>query len=195
MLIKIVPAVVLLVVTVIGFTYDSLLRDMDQAGKAYSQGDPEAALTRYEKIEQRLGSLGALRLIPVKDRKNLILNQARLLYALGRYDDALERINRESEISGGSNNDGRFLVLKGEIALRKAMKNYSESPQKDSRLLEEALHAAEDSLRDSLRLNPNDWDAKYSFEHVNFVRNLMNQNQQGQIKIMMEHVRTEDRGS
>ena len=54
MLIKIVPAVVLLVVTVIGFTYDSLLRDMDQAGKAYSQGDPEAALTRYEKIQQDL---------------------------------------------------------------------------------------------------------------------------------------------
>src|SRR5256886_1650155 len=192
MLIKIVPAVVLLVVTVIGFTYDSLLRDMDQAGKAYSQGDPEAALTRYEKIEQRLGSLGALRLIPVKDRRNLILNQARLLYALGRYDDALERINRETEIGGGSNNDGRFLRLKGEIAFRKAMKNYRESPQKDPRLLEEALHAAEDSMRDSLRLNPSDWDAKYNFEYVNFVRNLMNQDQQGKIKILMENVRIEE---
>ena len=191
MLIKIVPAVVLLVVTVIGFTYDSLLRDMDQAAKAYSQGDPEAALTRYEKIEQRLGSLGALRLIPVKDRRNLILNQARLLYALGRYDDALERINRETEIGGGSNNDGRFLLLKGEIAFRKAMKNYRESPQKDSRLLEEALHAAEDSMRDSLRLNPSDWDGKYNFEYVNFVRNLMNQNQQGKIKILMENVRVQ----
>ena len=191
MLIKIVAAAVLLVFTIIGFTYDSLLRGMDQAAKEYSQGDPEAALARYEKIEQRLGSLGALRLIPVKDRKNLILNQARLLYALGRYDDASERINRESEISGGSNNDGRFLVLKGEIAFRKAMKNYRESPQKDSRLLEEALHAAEDSLRDSLRLNPNDWDAKYNFEYVNFVRNLMNQNQQGKIKILMENVRVE----
>src|SRR5439155_7807049 len=191
MLIKIVPAVVLLVVTVIGFTYDSLLRDMDQAGKAYSQGDPEAALTRYEKIEQRLGSLGALRLIPVKDRRNLILNQARLLYALGRYDDALERINRETEIGGGSNNDGRVLLLKGEIAFRKAMKNHRESPQKDSRLLEEALQAAEGSMLDSLRLNPSDWDGKYNFEYVNFVRNLMNQNQQGKIKILMENVRVE----
>ena len=191
MLIKIVAAAVLLIVTLIGLTYDSLLRDMDQAAIEYGQGDPEAALARYEKIQHRLESMGALRLIPAKDRRNLILNQARLLYALGRYDEALDRINRESEIGGGSNSDGRFLLLKGEITFRKAMKNYRESIKKDSRLLEEALHAAEDSLRDSLRLNPNDWDAKYDFEYVNFVRNLMNHDQQGKIKILMENVRVE----
>ena len=39
--------------------------------------------------------------------------------------------------------------------------------------------------------DPNDWDAKYNFEYVNFVRNLMNQDQQGKIKILMENVRVE----
>src|SRR5207245_7057262 len=184
-------AIALLIVTAIGLSYGSLLRGMDQAAEDYSQGDPEAALKRYENIEQRLRSVGALRVIPAKDRRNLIFNQARLLYALGRYDDALDRINRESEIGGGSNSDGRLLLLKGEITFRKAMKNYRESIKKDSRLLEEALHAAEDSLRDSLRLNPNDWDAKYDFEYVNFVRNLMNHDQQGKIKILMDNVRVE----
>ena len=192
MLIKISTAIVLLLITLIGFTYDSLLRDMDQAAKEYNQGDLEAALARYDKIEQRLRSIGALRVIPVRDRRNLILNQARLLYALGRYDEALERMDRETELGGTSTNDGRFLLLKGEIAFRKATKNYRESPKKDARLLEEALHAAEDSLRDSLRLNPNDWDAKYNFEYVNFVRNLMNRDQQGKIKILMENVRVEE---
>ena len=189
---KIFAAMVLLAMTLIGLIYGSLLREMDQAAEDYSQGDPEAALARYQKIEQRLRSMGALRIIPVRDRRNLILNQARLLYALGRYDDALERMDREAEISGTSNNDGRFLLLKGEIAFRKATKNYRESVKKDSRLLEEALHAAEDSLRDSLRLSPNDWDAKYNFEYVNFVRRLMNQDQQGKIKILMENVRVEE---
>lgn len=189
---KIFAAIVLLIVTVIGLSYGSLLRGMDQAAEEYSQGDPEAALKRYESIEQRLRSMGALRLIPVKDRRNLILNQARLLYALGRYDEAQERMDRETEIAGTTNNDGRFLLLKGEIAFRKSMKNYRESVRKDERLLEEALHVAEDALRDSLRLNPNDWDAKYNFEYVSYIRNLMNQDQQGKMKILMENVRVEE---
>ena len=193
MLIKICAVIALLTLTFIGLTYGSLLRDMDRAAQDYNQGDPEAALKQYEKIEQRLRSLSALRIIPVTDRRNLILNQARLLYALGRYDDALECMDREMEIGGGtSNNDGKFLLLKGEIAFRKAHKNYRESAKPDSRLLEEALHAAEDSLRDSLRFSPNDWDAKYNFEYVNFARNLMNQGQQGRIKILMENVRVEE---
>ncbi len=190
---KIFAAIVLLIVTVIGLSYGSLLRDMDQAAEEYSRGDADAALKRYDSIDQRLRSIGALRAIPVKDRRNLILNQTRLLYALGRYDDAQERMDREAEIAGAtSNNDGRFLLLKGEIAFRKAFKNYRESTKKDPRLLEEALRAAEDNLRDSLRLSPNDWDAKYNFEYVNYIRNLMNQDQPGKIKILMENVRVKE---
>ena len=190
---KIFAAIVLLIVTVIGLSYGSLLRDMDQAAEEYSRGEADAALKRYDSIDQRLRSIGALRAIPVKDRRNLILNQTRLLYALGRYDDAQERMDREAEIAGAtSNNDGRFLLLKGEIAFRKAFKNYRESTKKDPRLLEEALRAAEDNLRDSLRLSPNDWDAKYNFEYVNYIRNLMNQDQQGKIKILMENVRVKE---
>jgi tetratricopeptide (TPR) repeat protein len=136
--------------------------------------------------------MGALRVIPVKDRQNLILNQARLLYALGRYADAEERMDKEAEIAGTSSSDGRFLLLKGEIAFRKAIKNYRESTKKDPRLLEDALHSTEDTLRDSLRLNPNDWDAKYNFEYVNYVRSLMDKDQQGRIKILMENVRVEE---
>jgi tetratricopeptide (TPR) repeat protein len=189
---KVFAAFALLAVTVVGLSYGSLLRDMNRAAEEYSQGDPDAALKRYEGIEQRLRSVGALRLILVKDRQNLILNEARLLYALGRYDDAMERIDRETEIGSTSKNDGRFLLLKGEIIFRKAMKNYRESTKKDQRLLEEALHGAEDTLRESLRLNPNDWDAKYNFEYINYVRNLMKQDQQGKIKILMENVRVEE---
>ena len=59
---KIFAAVVLLTVTVIGLSYGSLLRGMDQAAEKYSRGDVEAALKRYESIEQRLRSLDALRL-------------------------------------------------------------------------------------------------------------------------------------
>jgi len=192
MFIKIVAAIGLLTLTLVGLTSASVLRDMDRAAEQYNQGDIEGALKQYENIELRLRSLGSLRLIPAKERRNLLLNQARLLYALGRYDDAEDRMDREAEISGSSNGDSRFLLLKGEIAFRKATKNYRESAKQDTRLLEEALHAAEDSLRESLRLNPNDWDAKYNFEYINFVRNLMNQNQQGKIKILMENVRVEE---
>src|SRR5206468_3492318 len=109
---KIFAAIALLIVMVVGLGYGSLLRGLDQAMGAYNQGDPDAALPRYDATEPRL--------------------------------------------------------------------------------LEEALHAAEDTLRDSLHLNPNDWDAKYNFEYVNYIRSLMNQDQQGKIKILMENVRVEE---
>jgi tetratricopeptide (TPR) repeat protein len=161
---------------------------MDDAAQEYSRGSAETALTRYESIEKRLRSVGALRLIPAQDRRNLILNQARLLYALGRYDDAVAAIDREVEISGTTNNDARFLLLKGEIAYREAIKNHRESAEKDTRLLEDGLHAAEENLRDSLRLSPNDWDAKYNLEYVNYLRNLLSQSPQGEMKLLMEKV-------
>jgi tetratricopeptide (TPR) repeat protein len=188
---KIFAAIVLLIVTVIGLSYGSLLRSMNQAAEDYSRGDVEAALKRYGSIEQRLRSTGTLRLLPAEDRRNLILNQARLLYALGRYDEAQEAMDRESEIAGATNNDARFLLLKGEIAFRKAVKNYRDSYEKDTRILEEALRTAEDNLRDSLRLSPNDWDAKYNFEYVNYIRNILNGSQQAQMNILMDKLRTE----
>ena len=189
---KIIAAIVLVIVMVFAIVYGSLLRAMDQAAEQYTKGDPEAALKSYDAVEQRVRSLGAIRLIPAKDRQNLFLNQARLLYALGRYDDAKERLDHEAEISGNSSNDSRFLLLKGQIAFRAGMKNYRDSTKRDVRLLEEALQVAEDTFRDSLRFNPNDWDAKYDYEYINYLRNLMNQDQKGQIKILMENVRLED---
>src|ERR1039458_8013525 len=93
---KIFAALVLLILAVIGLAYGSLLRHMDQAAEDYNRGDVEGALKRYESIERRLRSWGSIRLIPARDRRNLILNEAQLLYALGRYDDALERAEREN---------------------------------------------------------------------------------------------------
>ena len=188
---KIFAAFFLLIAALAGLTYGSLLRDMDRAAEEYKEGDLQAALERYEKVEQRLRSIGAFAILGEKDRRNLVLNQARLLYALGRYDNARERVDRDAEISGASNIDARFLLLKGEITFRKAMKNYRESTKPDQRVLEDALHSAEDMFRESLRLDPTDWDAKYDFEYITYVRNLMNQGPQGKIKLLMENVRVE----
>jgi tetratricopeptide (TPR) repeat protein len=189
---KVFAAIILLIVTVIGLSYGSLLRGMDQAADEYSRGDAEAALSLYEGIDQRLTSIGALRAIPAKDRRNLILNQARLLYELGRYDDALGQMDRETEITGTTSDDGRFLLLKGQIAFRKAVMNYREADQTDPQLLDESFRGAEDNLRDSLRLSPNDWDAKYNFEFVNYIRNLLKQNQPVRLRLLMENVRVKE---
>jgi tetratricopeptide (TPR) repeat protein len=178
-------------VAIIGLAYGSLLKGMDSAASDFARGDNEGALKKYEAVESRVRAMGAIRIIPTADRRNLILNEARLLYAQGKYDDAMERMERENEISGNTT-DGRFLLLRGEIAFRKAVKNYRESAKKDPRVLEEALRGAEDNLRDSLRLIPDSWDAKYNFEFVNYIRNLMNQDEQGKIKILMENVRVKE---
>src|SRR5438034_9201590 len=64
---KIIAAIVLVIVMVFTILYGSLLRAMDQAAEQYTKGDPEAALKSYDAVEQRIRSLGAIRIIPEQD--------------------------------------------------------------------------------------------------------------------------------
>ena len=182
---KLAGGVALAVVAYVGLQYGALLSDMDRAAGLYNRGDIDGALSAYERIEERIRAYGLIRLMPARDRQNLFLNQARLLYALQQYDDALERLAKEDEISGVSP-DGRFLLLRGNIAYRRARMNYEESPKKDVRLLEEDLLSAEDTLRESLLLNPNDWDAKYNFEFVTQLRKSLATKDEGKVKLLQE---------
>jgi len=162
-----------------------MLKDMDLAASQYSQGDMDAALKTYVDVEGRIRTYGAMRLIPARDRQNLFLNQARLLYSQKKYDEAAEKLEKEDEITG-TTTDGRFYLLRGEIGFRKAILNYQQSAKKDVSLLEENLLGAEDSLREALRLNPNDWDAKYNFEFVNGVRKALAASGQEKVKLLEE---------
>jgi tetratricopeptide (TPR) repeat protein len=158
---------------------------MDAAAALYSQGDIEGALQTYDAVEARLRSFGAIRVIPMRDRQNLFLNQARLLYAQKKYDDAADRLEKEDEITGTAT-DGRFYLLRGEIGFRRAIDNYQQSAKKDVSLLEENLLGAEDSLRESLRLTPENWDSKYNFEFVNMVRKSLAAGDQEKVKLLEE---------
>ena len=171
----------LLIVSLIGVEYASLLRGMSLAAQDSSQGDPESALKRYDDMERRLRFLGAMRLIPGEDRRILFLDQAQSLYAMGRYDDALERLERESQFSGVA--DSRFSLLRGEIAFRKATQN-ARAAGDDPQILEDALSASQDDLRQSLREDPNSWDAKYDFEYVNYVKNELEKDQKESMKLL-----------
>jgi tetratricopeptide (TPR) repeat protein len=182
---KIVAGVVLAIIAFFGLQYWSMLQEMDQAVADYRQGDMESALKRYEDVEAKLRTYGAMRIIPARDRQNLILNQARLLYAMKRYEDAAERMEKEDEITGVTT-DGRFFLLRGNIGFRRAVTNYQQSTKKDANLLEENLLGAEDSLRESLRLSPTDWDAKYNFEYINYIRKMLTSKDSGKVKLLME---------
>ena len=162
---------------------------MHQAADDYRQGDTETALGRYQNVERKVRGVGMLRFIPARDRQNLLLTQARLLYDLDRFEEAAEQLEKENEVAGLTT-DGRFFLLRGDISFRIAVSNYRESERKDAKVLEDAFRSAEDNLRDSLRLAPDDWDAKFNYEFINYVRRMMNQNQdEEKIKILMENVR------
>jgi tetratricopeptide (TPR) repeat protein len=182
---KIVAGVILAVIAYFGLQYGAMLKDMDAAASQYSAGNIEGALKTYENVEARLRRYGAMRLIPQNDRESLFLNQARLLYAMKRYDDAAERLEREDEITGMTA-DGRFYLLRGEISFRRAFDSYEQSTKKDVNLLEENLQAAEDILRESLRLAPVDWDAKYNFEYVDMVRKSLTGTGEGKVKFLQQ---------
>jgi tetratricopeptide (TPR) repeat protein len=182
---KIIAGVVLALIAYVGLQYGSALKAMDAAAAQYSQGDIEGALKTYEDVEAKIRGFGAIRVIPMRDRQNLFLNQARLLYAQKKYDDAAERLEKEDEITG-TTTDGRFYLLRGEIGFRRAITNYQQSAKKDVALLEENLLGAEDSLRESLRLTPENWDSKFNFEFVNMVRKSLASDGQEKVKLLEE---------
>lgn len=153
---------VLAVVAYLGLQYGAVLNEMDRAASLYSQGDIEGALETYEGAEQRIRTYRAIRIIPARDRQNLFLNQARLLYALKKYDEADDRLSKEDRISGVIA-EGRFLLLRGNIAFRRAVLEYEQSAPKvrttispgvDVSVLEQSLLGSEDNFRESLRITP-----------------------------------------
>jgi len=180
-IIKFSVGILLLIVSLVGVEYASLLRAMNLAGGDFNRADPESALKRYDDIDRRLRSFGAMRFIPGEDRRILFLDEARSLYALGRYDEALERIERESQFSGVA--DSRFSLLRGEITFRKATQN-ARAAGDDPQVLEDALSAAQDDLRQSLREEPNRWDAKYDFEYVDYIKSELEKDQKEGMKLL-----------
>jgi tetratricopeptide (TPR) repeat protein len=136
-----------------------------------------------------------MRLIPGRDRQALLLNQARLLYALSRYDEAVERLQREDDISGVAT-DGRFFLLRGNITFQRALEEYRKPAgtpvvtpaglAESLNLLRDGLIRAEESYRESLRLNPNDWDAKYNYEYVDKMQKDLATSVEEHIKILEE---------
>jgi tetratricopeptide (TPR) repeat protein len=186
---------VLAVVAYAGLQYHAMLRGMDRAAALYGEGNLEAALQVYEGVESRLRAHGAMRLIPGRDRQALLLNQARLLYALSRYDEAVERLQREDDISGVAT-DGRFFLLRGNITFQRALEEYRKPAgtpvvtpaglAESLNLLRDGLIRAEESYRESLRLNPNDWDAKYNYEYVDKMQKDLATSVEEHIKILEE---------
>jgi hypothetical protein len=192
---KWVAGILLAVVAYMGLQYGSMLREMDHAATIYSQGDIEGALQAYESIEDRIQVHGAMRLIPARDRLTLLLNEARLLYALQRYDEAVERLGREEQITGVLT-DARAFLLRGNIVFRRAVQQHQQSipkvrtgflPTKDDfALLEQNLIGSEDNFRESLRLDPNSWDAKHNFELVSEMRKSLAGSDEEKLRILGE---------
>jgi tetratricopeptide (TPR) repeat protein len=185
---------VLALVAYAGLQYHAMLREMDRAAALYGQGNLEEALQAYEGVESRLRAHGAMRLVPSSDRQTLLLNQARLLYALSRYDDAVDRLQREDDISGVAT-DGRFFLLRGNIAFQRAIQEYRKPSKtvvtpaglaESLNLLRDGLIRAEDSYREALQINPDDWDAKYNYEYVEKMQKDLANSVEEHIKIMEE---------
>ena len=53
-------------------------------------------------------------------------------------------------------------------------------------LLRDGLIRAEDSYRESLQINPNDWDAKYNYEYVDKMQKDLATSVEEHIKILEE---------
>ena len=181
-ILKFSAGILLLIVSLMGLRYSALLRGMDRAAEDYNRGDMESALRRYDDVERQLRSFWGIRLIPGEDRRILFLDEARSLYALGRYDDAFQRLDQENQFSAMIM-DSRFSLLRGDITFRQAMRNGG-AAKGDSEVLEDAISAAEGDLRESLRQETNNWDAKYNFEYINYMRKQLEKDQKQGLKLL-----------
>lgn len=182
---KAIAAAVLAVIAFIGLEYGSVLRQMDAAAAEYNHGDASAALKTYQRVDATLRDYGAMHIIPSRDRQNLLLNEARLFYSMKRYQDSADMLEKEDEIAG-TTDDGRFFLLRGDIGFRRAISDYQESSKKDTNLLQENLMGAQDSLREALTRIPDDWDAKYNYEYIDYIRKMLSSKDSGKMKLLQE---------
>lgn len=136
---------------------------MEQANAAFLRTDWERALAGYQSSLRAFERFGLLQTLLSSDHRNARMGEVQVLYALGRYDEAMAILNRESERSEEFSQDPARLLWTGNLWFHKAMEEQNEAERRN------LLRSAVDFYRKGLEVAPDSWDLRFNYELTSLV--------------------------
>jgi len=135
--------------TLIGYSrWTAAIADADTA---LAEGRLDQAVAGYQKAEERLDSVPAVRQVAGVEYARAVGNHLLALYRLRRFDEVIDLAQKAPA-------DAQAHFWAGAALFRKA----TVEEQPDARL--GWLSRAEDELHKAVEAAPDDWDTKYDFE-------------------------------
>ena len=148
------------------------------ADRAVADGRLTDGLNDYRTAESRLSQVPALQQLAPGLFAGVQSNQVRLLYQMGRYDEAIEKAGTSTSSHGAH-------FWAGCAVFRQA----SEEERPDARL--ERFERAEAEFRAALGLAPADWDTKYNYELTRSLLNRLRDEPETPRRLLFELLRPE----
>jgi len=157
---KFMAAMITLVISLPLLYYGLWIYRFNYANKAFRKGDYQQAMHYYQTAEAMLNRFQFLKHLPkLKDNyQQLVLNQVKVLYAEGRYDEVLKKLEESLK-------EARYLDFSPEFHfwVGNALFHKTTAEEKLDEVIE-GMQLAMDRYLKALKLAPHDWDLKYNYE-------------------------------
>jgi hypothetical protein len=171
----------------IGFGW--LTRELDQAERAFSQGDLAGAMSRYARAERPFEYVPLLTDILPEEHREASLNQVAILYNERKSAEALAKLEQLPAYAPGLVESADYNFWMGTVLFRQATES------KDPEAISTALKSAMSEYQRGLAAQPDDWDLKFNYE---LVRNILAQPerdrkaQERKVKSIIDKMRPQD---
>lgn len=157
---KFISLMVVLIVSLPLLYYWLWLRRFYHANEAFQRGNYQQAKDSYQAAEAILESFQFLKQLPKLkgDYQRVVLNQVKILYAEGRYDEVLKKLEDSLKKAKYLDFSPEFHFWVANALFRKAI-----SKEELDEVME-GTQLAMDRYLKALKLAPQDWDLKYNYE-------------------------------
>lgn len=157
---KLVLLILLVILCFFSLYYGSLVYRTDRADQAFLQGDYTHARQGYTDL------LASFRDVPLIQRlftgryRHVLFNYVQLLHHSSDYADVVQTLEQEAAEMPAISASPLYHLWLGNAFFRIAVL------QEGEELSFESLRTVADEYREALRLNPQQWDARYNLEFV-----------------------------
>jgi len=141
-------------------SYTWWLFQIERGNRALRRGEGRTATEIYQSAEAFLGRVPWLAHLFRSDYQKLIFNQVGILYALGRDDEVMDKLDQATGRAPFLAESGEYSFWTGNVLVRRAIQ--SKDPEESL----EALKGALSEYQKGLAAEPDDWDLKYNYELV-----------------------------
>jgi tetratricopeptide (TPR) repeat protein len=167
-------------------SYTWWLFQIERGNRALRRGESLSAAEIYQSAEAFLGRVPWLATLFRSDYQKLIFNQVGILYALGRDDEVMDKLDQGTGRAPFLAESGEYSFWTGNVLLRRAVQ------AKDPEDSLEALKGALSEYQKGLAAEPDDWDLKYNYElvrHILSQKELDKKKEGERVKSILEKMR------